>query len=285
MSALSTETLAALSYRDLQTRCKSYNLSSRGKKQILLDRLTDHIKSQQADGTDGISDAKVRHNTKKNPDEQRRPDTIHAEAEERKTKRLRTGASSFSASGASGGETVVQASSQTSAVPSGATKAQSKNTPSDTGYVGMLLGSTTAGKARGVNKSGKWWKQPQKRSSNRTNKKDRKRLWDQKMKGKAAYKQMKELESEFLARRAEEKQARIEKLIAKRKRKQENELKNAKFQTISNDSKIKRMSKKQLRLVKRMQVNTQTGVAQLVSPWAGRQIKGKFTNRFGRTGR
>ena len=133
--------------------------------------------------------------------------------------------------------------------------------------------------------SGKFWKKPQKRQSNNKTKAQQKRLWDKKVAGRAKFRAMKEQEAEFLAKRDEEKKARIVKLIAKRKRKQENELKTAKYQLITNDSKVKRMSKKQLRLVKRMQVNTQTGVAELVSPWAGRQIRGKHSNGFSRTGR
>ena len=93
---------------------------------------------------------------------------------------------------------------------------------------------------------------------------------------------MKQLESDFIANREEERKARIEKLIAKRKRKAENEMKNASFQQITHDGKIKRMTKNQLKLVKRMQVNAHTGAAELVSPWAGRQIRGKHQGNWGR---
>ena len=91
---------------------------------------------------------------------------------------------------------------------------------------------------------------------------------------------MKNLEKDFIANREAERKARIEKLVAKRKRKAENEMKSSTYQQITSDSKIKRMSKNQLKLVKRMQVNAYTGVAELVSPWAGRQIRGKHAGTW-----
>lgn len=277
--------LSSLSYRQLQAQCKTAGLKCSGKTQQLLARLTEHLEKLAASPQSDVAAAAVdtaapaiaasaASASGASSDKRRAEQGAPAS---RPTKRKRTSPTS-SATGANSGSSA--SSSSASSVSANAGTATS-----GAGYVGNLLGSVAPSKARGLNVSGKWWKRPQKRSSNRTNKKDRKRLWDAKMRGKQAYKQMKEIESDFLARRQEEKQARIDKMIAKRKRKQENELKNAQYQTISNDNKIKRMSKKQLRLVKRMQVNTQTGVAQLVSPWAGRQIRGKFTNNFGRTGR
>jgi rRNA-processing protein CGR1 len=275
-----TSDLAGLSYRELQARCKAAGLKCSGKTQQLRARLAAHLET--APPAAAPSAAAV-------PSVPAVPAVPAASADKKRTKQQapasRPTKRKRASSAAAGPASSSSAAASTAAILSSSASAATSAAASGAGHVGNLLGSVAASKTRGLNVSGKWWKHPQKRSSNRTNKKDQKRLWDKKMKGKQAYKQMKEIEGDFLARRQEEKQARIDKMIAKRKRKQENELKTSQYQTISNDSKIKRMSKKQLRLVKRMQVNTQTGVAQLVSPWAGRQIRGKFTNNFGRTGR
>lgn len=50
-------------------------------------------------------------------------------------------------------------------------------------------------------------------------------------------------------------------------RRQENELKATVMQTISKTHKLKTMNKKQLRQIKKTQVNVQTGKVELVSPW------------------
>jgi hypothetical protein len=146
--------------------------------------------------------------------------------------------------------------------------------------VSLSSGSLLENKKRGVRISGRFWKRPQKRSSNRRSKAEQKRLWDQKELGKQGFKDMKSLERNFIANREEERKARIEKLLAKRKRKAENEMKSSQYQQLTSDSKIKRMSKSQLKLVKRMQVNAYTGVTELVSPWAGRQIRGKHAGTW-----
>eukprot|EP00945_MAST-04E_sp_MAST-4E-sp1_P000081 g81.t1 len=87
------------------------------------------------------------------------------------------------------------------------------------------------------------------------------------MLAKAKYKQMKEYEREVIERRKELIQSRNEKALAKRKRKAEAELKNSKWQVVTNDKKIKKMSKKQLRLVKRMRMNPQLGVPEFVNAY------------------
>ena len=143
-----------------------------------------------------------------------------------------------------------------------------------------MVSSYVPKKARGLNVSGRFWKKPQKKYSLRKSKADQDRLWAKKEAGKAKYREMKAIEKDFLAKRQAERETRIAKLVEKRKRKAENEMKNASFQIIKDDSKIKRMSKKQLRLVKKMQVNVNTGVAEFVSPWAGKQIRGKYRKGF-----
>ena len=115
--------------------------------------------------------------------------------------------------------------------------------------------------------SGRVWKKKQKRTSKRKDDNSRKSLWEQKMLAKAKYKQMKEYEREVIERRKELIQSRNEKALAKRKRKAEAELKNSKWQVVTNDKKIKKMSKKQLRLVKRMRMNPQLGVPEFVNAY------------------
>lgn len=61
----------------------------------------------------------------------------------------------------------------------------------------------------------------------------------------------------------EEKAAKLE----KERRRQANELKNTTYQTITKAHKLKTMSKKQLRQVKKTQLNQRTGEIELVSPW------------------
>jgi rRNA-processing protein CGR1 len=63
------------------------------------------------------------------------------------------------------------------------------------------------------------------------------------------------------------KQAKLE----REKRRADNELKSSSYQTITKTHKLKGMSKKQLRQVKKMQVNSKTGAVELVSPWTGKK--------------
>ena len=200
--------------------------------------------------------------------------TVTATSAERPSKRPRTSASSTSTSTATTTTTTKPTSTSTT------TKTDSSVTIHVTSGVSLGSRSILENKKRGVRVSGRFWKQPQKRSSNRRSKAEQKRLWDQKELGKQGYKSMKNLEKDFIANREAERKARIEKLVAKRKRKAENEMKSSTYQQITSDSKIKRMSKNQLKLVKRMQVNAYTGVAELVSPWAGRQIRGKHAGTW-----
>ena len=76
-----------------------------------------------------------------------------------------------------------------------------------------------------------------------------------------------ELKEEARVRREEAKQRKIEKL----RRKAENTLKNSRFQVIKKTQTIKNMNKKQLRSLKKMQVNAYTGAVEFVNPFTGRQ--------------
>ena len=75
--------------------------------------------------------------------------------------------------------------------------------------------------------------------------------------------------------RKEEKEAKLE----KEKRRQANELKNTTFQTITKLHKLKTMSKKQLRQIKRQQFNQKTGQIEFVSAWGGDDKKGRKRRR------
>merc|ERR1711918_242086 len=86
-----------------------------------------------------------------------------------------------------------------------------------------------------------------------------------------------ELRDERLAKLNELKAQREEKL----KRRMENEFKSSSFQVLSNTKNIKAMSKKQLRMIKKTQVN-KLGKVDLVSPWqqsAGQNAKSSFEDQ------
>ena len=115
--------------------------------------------------------------------------------------------------------------------------------------------------------SGRFWKSKQRRTSNRKSDKDRKSLWRQKVEAKKKFKQMKELEKRVISNRNEMLTKRKEKTLAKKKRKAEAELENSRYQFITNDKKIKKMSRKQLRLVKKLRMNPKLGVVEIVGAY------------------
>jgi hypothetical protein len=80
--------------------------------------------------------------------------------------------------------------------------------------------------------------------------------------------QVKALEKAMKEEKLQEAQREKERRLEKQKRKMENEYKNSIYQEI-NPSKIKGMSKKQLRSVKKTSVNRKTGKIELVNPWSG----------------
>ena len=79
---------------------------------------------------------------------------------------------------------------------------------------------------------------------------------------------MKEFEKEVIGRQQGIIQARAEKTKEKRKRRAEAELVNSRYQILTNDRKIKNMSKKQLRQVKRMRMNAHLGVVEFVGAYS-----------------
>ena len=116
--------------------------------------------------------------------------------------------------------------------------------------------------------SGRVWKKKQVRVSNRKTAASRKSLWEQKRIAKEKFKQMKEFEKEVIERQQNIIRTRAEKTKEKRKRKAEAELVNSKYQILTNDRKIKKMSKKQLRQVKRMRMNPHLGVVEFVGAYS-----------------
>jgi hypothetical protein len=76
-------------------------------------------------------------------------------------------------------------------------------------------------------------------------------------------KETKELEKEMLQRAKEQRQQENDARVAKRKRKAENELANTKYQVISDPQKLKRLTKKQMRMIQKTQMG-EDGVVRLV---------------------
>merc|ERR1712083_1191756 len=98
-------------------------------------------------------------------------------------------------------------------------------------------------------KSGKFWKAE--RSQFRAIKKDRgpRLTFQQRVKRKEETEQAKELAEMLKQRKYQKKQEMKEKIEANKKRKEENEKKAEVYQIIKNPAKIKRMKKKQLRML------------------------------------
>ena len=78
---------------------------------------------------------------------------------------------------------------------------------------------------------------------------------------------MKALERELVEERKERRRAEKHRLLEKKKRQARNELKNAQYQVISNQATLKRMSKKQAKRLKKLQMNEETGVIEIVDAW------------------
>ena len=99
---------------------------------------------------------------------------------------------------------------------------------------------------------------------------NKKMSWEEKTAEQLRKKEIKEREEEM-------KREKKEKILEKKrlreeqeKRRAENELKNMKVQTLTRnvDGKLKAMSKKQLRQIKKSRMNTKTGVVEYVDAYA-----------------
>merc|ERR1712083_625394 len=105
-------------------------------------------------------------------------------------------------------------------------------------------------------KSGKFWKEG--RQQFRQIKKDRGRkfTFEQRMKNKEEKLKNKELAELLLSRKAEKREEMRKKIEENKARKLENEKKSEQFQVIKNPAKIKRMKKKQLRMLEKRDLVT-----------------------------
>mmetsp|Transcript_2436 Transcript_2436/g.6167 ORF Transcript_2436/g.6167 Transcript_2436/m.6167 type:complete len:277 (+) Transcript_2436:50-880(+) len=112
---------------------------------------------------------------------------------------------------------------------------------------------------RSVPASGRWWKKHQVEKNSmqiyKANPKTLSTSWEKKMALRKKRETIKDLEAQLKAQRDEDNRIAREKRAAKKKRKAENELKNARVQVLRNTEKIKKMSKKQLRMVKKTEVD------------------------------
>ncbi|OQR92401.1 hypothetical protein ACHHYP_03748 [Achlya hypogyna] len=130
----------------------------------------------------------------------------------------------------------------------------------------MAKEQTSVQPPRGKPVSGRPWKKAQTARKSMMTYKATKTLsttWEEKMAMKAKKKEMKDLEHEIAARKRQE---RLDKKLAreeKEKRRLENEMKSATVQNISKTHKLKTMSKKQLRNIRKTRMN-KNGVVEYV---------------------
>ena len=132
------------------------------------------------------------------------------------------------------------------------------------------------GKPKGQNASGRNWKlRPQKRASTIVTKvstNNRSKPWDKRRAEREARKAAKERETELRDEMRQAAIAKKERRLENERRRAENEFNNAqKFaQNLGRnaDTKMKAMSKKQLRQIKKTRMNSKTGVVEYVSPYA-----------------
>ncbi len=133
-----------------------------------------------------------------------------------------------------------------------------------------------AGEVNGVPRrmpaAGRWWKPQQTMRSSMTVYKANPRTlstsWERKLADRAERAEVKALEAQVKAKRAEIGLKLKEKRLAKEKRKAENALKSSKVQVITKTDKIKKMNKKQLRSVLKTQVD-QDGNVRYVPLYGG----------------
>ncbi|RLN47512.1 hypothetical protein BBJ29_000626 [Phytophthora kernoviae] len=119
---------------------------------------------------------------------------------------------------------------------------------------------------RGRPVSGRTWKKVQKTRFSAQGFKGTKVLsttWEEKMLKRTKLKELKDLQAEIKTRRQGERDAKRQAREEKEKRRKENELKSAAVQVISRTHRLKTMSKKQLRNIKKTIVNKQ-GVVEYV---------------------
>ena len=119
---------------------------------------------------------------------------------------------------------------------------------------------------RGKPVSGRSWKKVQRTRFSAVKTKARKEFnstWDEKLAVRSKLASLKELQQEIKDRRQKEKEGRIEAKAERERRRKENELKSAQVQVITKTHKLKGMSKKQLRQIKKTRMN-KNGVIEYV---------------------
>ena len=143
-----------------------------------------------------------------------------------------------------------------------------KETNKEKSVKGLAIASDNA--ERGANKSGRTWKTVRKEKGSmviyKAMKKTLGSTWERKQEEKLKLQEAKELQQELLDARKARMEEEKRKLIARRKRKAENELRSAKVQVMSHPEKIKKMSKKQLRSVYKTRMG-EDGVVRLVGAY------------------
>eukprot|EP00968_Pinguiococcus_pyrenoidosus_P001358 scaffold62_cov256-Pinguiococcus_pyrenoidosus.AAC.16 len=80
--------------------------------------------------------------------------------------------------------------------------------------------------------------------------------------------EFRELQQRLREEKKRELAAQREAREQRQRQREENALRSTQYQVITDDSKLKKMNKKQLRSIKKLQVNPKTGAKELVSPWA-----------------
>lgn len=134
----------------------------------------------------------------------------------------------------------------------------------------------TSGEPKGRNLSGRTWKaRPQKRASSlvKTSVNNQSRVWKERQAETLAKKQAADLQKQLQEERRQAAVEKKERRLENERRRAENELKNIakSVQTLNYNTanlKLKAMSKKQLRQIKKTRVNTKTGVVEYVPAYA-----------------
>ncbi|KAK0425705.1 hypothetical protein QR680_009330 [Steinernema hermaphroditum] len=122
--------------------------------------------------------------------------------------------------------------------------------------VPMLVPAETSESARGMPKSGRWWKTVNKQRHTAIFKdKPLKSSWETKMKKKSDQKAVKLFQEQIRSKIAEEKAARIQVRKEQEERRAENERKGEVVQVITNAAKLKKTKKKQLRSIQKRDTN------------------------------
>jgi len=102
---------------------------------------------------------------------------------------------------------------------------------------------------RGKPKSGRLWKTPGKKTSNKIAVKSLHQSWTVRSKERAEKLSVKNFQNELKAQAADEKLQKRKRIEEQKKRKEENILKSEIVQKVTNSRKIKKMKKKQLRQI------------------------------------